>query len=112
MLISDEILKELAWAQEVCGTINDQSAVIERAVSVAAELQGRVKALESFYQNRWLEICEDPGLTDEDRDSLIFRARPGSYSVLGEDTIWDALQAARRVQIACSSNLPKLFSRP
>lgn len=98
MAIPEHMLAELKQAQQLCDALQDQVTELEPVLALVASIQEKQAELESFYTQRWLEICESPELTDEDREALMFDAEPGKYSVLGEDTIWDVLMASAETQ--------------
>ena len=63
------------------------------------DIRQRMSELLSYYQNDWMldveKIEQQPDLARRIDESVT----EGHYSVLGQDTIWDALEQVRAVQV-------------
>lgn len=60
-----------------------------------AAIDQRYKALATLYQAHWLRLSESKALSKAQCQQIEDMVAKGSYSVLGQDTIWNALSDTR-----------------
>ncbi len=99
--------QQLVEMQVLCDKVLDQTEALALALETAQALHQGLKQLEDFYDRDWLRIYSDERLTDADHAALRPHIQDGRYSILSQDTIWDALQAARQAQLSLAKLLVK-----
>jgi hypothetical protein len=97
MALLPEQLQRLLAMQTLCERVEGTAQELEAAVQKIAVLQQEAQALQDFYQHEWLELISDERLSEADRQAV--QSAATGYSVLGQDTIWDALEQVRAVQV-------------
>ena len=98
-------LQQVIRMQGVCDRVIGQAEALGAVVEAIASLNRDIRELEAFYQGDWLRLHDAPAPEGEARAALLGSIAPGNYSILSQDTIWDALQNARRVQLALLKRL-------
>ena len=107
MPLPDTDLKKMLAMQDLCDRIIDQSKALASAQKVIRSLNKDLRQLEDLYEKDWLAISSDKRLDRNDEQALAAAAKKGRYSVLGQDTIWNALQDAYQLQMALTKLLVK-----
>ena len=97
MALLPEQLQRLLAMQTLCERVEGTAQELEAAVQKIVVLQQEADTLQDFYQHEWLELISDERLSDADGQAVQSEAR--GYPVLGQDTIWDALEQVRAVQV-------------
>ena len=97
MALLPEQLQRLLAMQTLCERVEGTAQELEAAVQKIAVLQQEADTLQDFYQHEWLELISDERLSDADRQAV--QSAATGYSVLGQDTSWDALEQVRAVQV-------------
>lgn len=95
------------WPQNLCDEVIDQTRALAQTRTLMRSLNRNLAALAEFYDGDWLAISASKHLTDDDERLIQEAAAKGRYSILAQDTIWDALQDARQAQLA----LTRLLAR-
>lgn len=92
-----ELLNKLRAMQTLYARIDQDNKAIEAFTQFLIESKQRCDALSEFYENEWLDVVgEDERRVEKGLPSLGIEAYEssapnGKYSILGEDTIWNAL---------------------
>lgn len=100
-------LQKLVEMQALCDKIIDQTEALAPTLKTVRSLNKDLRQLEVFYDKDWLQIYSDKRLTDSDHETLLSYVKDGRYSILGEDTIWNAFCAAREIQLSLAKLLVK-----
>ena len=107
MPLPDTDLKKMLAMQDLCDRIIDQSKALASEQKVIRSLNKDLRELESLYEKDWSSIASDKRIDEKDEQALAAAAKKGRYSVLGQDTIWNALQDAYQLQMALTKLLVK-----
>ena len=107
MAISSEQRDKLLQMQVLCDRVIDRTAALAATGSAIRALNKDLDALARLYQDDWLSICTSGKLSRRDERSLEEAAANGRYSILAQDTIWNALQDARELQLSLAKLLVK-----
>lgn len=94
----DKKINKLIKAQHLCETVHAQTQALAATCQLAAELQTNLSALAAFYEKEWRHLREDPDLNEAALERLSDASSGTTYSVLGEDTIWNLLYEAEQTQ--------------
>ena len=84
-------VEKLIEMQTLCHQVEEDANKISEFITFIQEANKRRKMLADFYQNGWMFYFEDEENQDKWDKALEAHIVKGSYSILGEDTIWDAL---------------------
>ena len=107
MSLPDTDLKKLLAMQELCDRVIEQTKALASTQKAIRSLNKDLRQLEVLYEKDWLAISSGTRINKNDEQALAAAAKKGGYSVLGQDTIWNALQDAYQVQIALTKLLVK-----
>ena len=107
MTVPDTDLNKLLAMQGLCDRIIDQTKALASTDKAIRSLNKDLRELEMLYERDWLTLAGDQRLSEEDQRALAAAVPKGRYSVLDQDTIWNALQDAYRLQIALTKLLVK-----
>ncbi|MDO5674552.1 MAG: DUF4298 domain-containing protein [bacterium] len=107
MPLPETDLKKLLAMQDLCDRIIDQTKALAATQKAIRSLNKDLRKLESLYEKDWLSIVSDKRISGKDEAALAAAVKKGRYSVLGQDTIWNALQEAYQVQVALTKVLVK-----
>lgn len=91
--------------QELCDRITDQTRALAATQKAIRTLNKDLRELESLYEKDWLALVSDKRIDAQDEEALTASSKKGCYSVLGQDTIWNALQDAYQLQMALTKLL-------
>lgn len=92
-----ELLNKLRAMQTLYARIDQDNKAIEAFTQFLIESKQRCDALSEFYENEWQDAVEEDdsrvekGLPSLGIEAYESSAPNGKYSILGEDTIWNAL---------------------
>lgn len=100
-------LQKLIEMQTLCDRVIDKTEALTLALETVRALNEDLSQLEGLYDNDWLRIYSDKRLTDSDGEALLSYVKDGRYSILSQDTIWDALQDAQQIQLSLAKLLVK-----
>ena len=84
-----------------------KTSLIKHIRILRGSLNKDLRELESLYEKDWSSIASDKRIDEKDEQALAAAAKKGRYSVLGQDTIWNALQDAYQLQMALTKLLVK-----
>ena len=98
-------IEQLVQMQQLCDRVIEQTEALEPMVEAVANLNRDIRQLEAVYGQDWLRLQDALPASEDDPAALIASIAPGRYSILSQDTIWDALYAARQVQLALVKRL-------
>ena len=107
MALPDSHLKKLLSMQELCERIIDQTQARAANQKVIRALNKDLRELETLYEKDWLSLVSSQQISGKDEAALAAAVGKGRYSVLDQDTIWNALQDAYQVQMALTKLLVK-----
>lgn len=107
MTAPDTDLSKLLAMQGLCDRIVDQTKALAGTDKAIRNLNKDLRELEMLYEKDWLALAGDQRLSEEDQQALAAAVPKGRYSVLDQDTIWNALQDAYRLQISLTKLLVK-----
>ena len=107
MTVPDTDLNKLLAMQGLCDRIIDQTEALGSTDKVIRSLNKDLRELEMLYEKDWLALADDQRLSEDDQRVLAAAVPKGRYSVLDQDTIWNVLQDAYRLQIALTKLLVK-----
>lgn len=68
-------------------------------------LAAALRQLLAVYGEHWLALHQANDLDAAGHAALQAAIAPGRHSVLGQDTVWNALQGARQLQLALAKAL-------
>lgn len=77
--------------QRLCEAVEADNTQLEALLSQLELMQQRSAQLDEFYQQRWLHGSEQLARDTAAMQRLQDLPASGHYSILGQDTIWDAL---------------------
>ncbi|MGH8054799.1 MAG: DUF4298 domain-containing protein [Stenotrophomonas sp.] len=107
MALQKNDLQLLIEMQALCDKVLDQTEALAPMLETVDTLNHDIKRLEAFYDKDWLRLHDDKQLTDSDHEALRPHIKDGRYSILAQDTIWDAFVTAREIQLSLTKLLVK-----
>lgn len=92
--------ERLIAMQTLCVQVEKDCEVIENFAAFLQEARKRQQELATFYEEEWMDLVYDGDINphpdaDALNETLIAHIPEGHYSIMGEDTIWNALVAHR-----------------
>lgn len=105
MTMDNADIEQLVRMQQLCDRVINQTEALEPVLEAIAGLNKDIQQLEAIYGQDWLRLHDALPAGADTPAALHACIAPGRYSVLSQDTIWDALQAARQVQLALAKRL-------
>lgn len=87
--------ERLQRAQALCVRVEADHAELTRLLRALPAMQRRHDALARYYDAHWLADVQALQAQPDAERRLLDATPDGHYSVLAEDTIWDALSDAR-----------------
>lgn len=100
-------LQHLHDMQALCDEIIDQTKALDATRKLIRALNRNLRNLQDFYEQHWLALAQDKRLSESDVRALESAIAKGRYSILDQDTIWNALQDAHHTQMAVLKVLVK-----
>ena len=92
-------VEQLVLMQQLCDRVTEQTEALEPVVQAIARLNGDIQRLGAMYEQDALPAGSNGPA------ALLASISPGRHSILGQDTIWNALHEARQVQLALLKRL-------
>lgn len=96
--------KQLASLQMLCLQVEQDNAEIQAFLKQLKVAEKRRKQLTEAYHQDWQALAKLP---QETLAQIQVEVPEGHYSVLAEDTIWDALETGRQARVALLKLLVK-----
>jgi hypothetical protein len=88
-------LEKLIEMQALCHEVEADVNKISDFIAFIQDAQARKQKLAEFYQSEWMFYYEDEKNKEAWDKELEKHVAEDSFSILDEDTIWDALQDGR-----------------
>lgn len=88
-------LDRLIEMQALCHQVEADADKISEFIVFIEEAQARKEKLAEFYQSEWMFYYEDEKNKEAWNKELEKHVAEDSFSILDEDTIWDALMDER-----------------
>lgn len=98
-------VEQLVLMQQLCDRVTEQTEALEPVVQAIARLNGDIQQLGAMYGQDWLRLHDALPAGSNGPAALLASIAPGRHSILGQDTIWNALHEARQVQLALVKRL-------
>ena len=98
-------VEQLVLMQQLCDRVTEQTEALEPVVQAIARLNGDIQRLGAMYEQDWLRLHDALLAGSNGPAALLASIAPGRHSILGQDTIWNALHEARQVQLALLKRL-------
>ena len=95
MALSDRDFGQLKVMQAACTQVEADAEALRDFSAKVAEIRARYQALSSTYQADWRRLADEASPSDAQQAELDAMVAEGGYSVLGQDTIWSALEDVR-----------------
>ena len=77
--------------QTLCTALEDDLRQLRKFGKFLSSVDERYRKLGALYQAHWMELSESADLNDNQRQQIQAMVAEGSFSVLDQDTIWNAL---------------------
>ena len=91
MPLSPDDFAQLQEMQTLCTALEDDLRQLRKFGKFLSSVDERYRKLGALYQAHWMELSESADLDDNQRQQIQAMVAKGSYSVLDQDTIWNAL---------------------
>ena len=91
MPLSPEDFALLQQMQTLCTELEADVKQLRQLGKLLNRMDERYKQLPAIYQAHWMALTESEDLDDSQRQQIKAMVAKGSYSILGEDTIWNVL---------------------
>jgi CMP-N-acetylneuraminic acid synthetase len=88
-------IDRLIEMQALCHLVEEDANKIGDFIAFIQEAEARKQKLADFYQSEWMFYYEDEKNKEAWDKELEKHVAEDSFSILDEDTIWDALQDER-----------------
>ena len=88
-------IDRLIEMQALCHLVEEDANKISDFIAFIQEAEARKQKLADFYQSEWMFYYEDEKNKEAWDKELEKHIAEDSFSILDEDTIWDALQDER-----------------
>lgn len=105
MALSKKDQAKLEEMQRLCTAVEQDIIEIENFRQFFTQAFQRLIKLSEFYDKDWLRIVDSGKLDEAGVQAVEKLTKEGQYSILDEDTIWDALTDSRAVYIALLKDL-------
>lgn len=99
MPISQNDYDKLARMQVLAETATEDKRKIDEFIQFLEEVSQRQDELMDLYQEDWMRLVEDENLDEAQEEALQALVSEGQYSVLDQDTIWNALEELSDAQV-------------
>lgn len=103
--MNDHDFATLLDMQQLCTALEEDARQINAFADVLSAIEQRQQRLSALYQADWLRLVEETSLTDAQQKRLDDALSQDSYSILGQDTIWNALSDIREGYILLLKSL-------
>ena len=98
---------KLQKMQALCADVEADNRRLEHCLRSLKAAEKRRVALQDFYERDWLRLAESPDLSAAQAAGLQALVAEGGYSVLGQDTIWNALSDQHALRLKLLKHLAK-----
>ena len=88
-------IDRLIEMQALCHLVEEDANKISDFIAFIQETEARKQKLAEFYQSEWMFYYEDEKNKEAWNKELEKHVAEDSFSILDEDTIWDALMDER-----------------
>lgn len=105
MTMHNADIEQLVRMQQLCDRVINQAEALEPVLEAIAGLNRDMQQLEAIYGQDWLRLQDALPAGQAAPAAVLACIAPGRHSVLGQDTVWNALHAARQVQRALLKQL-------
>ncbi|MDO5626344.1 MAG: DUF4298 domain-containing protein [Pseudomonadota bacterium] len=101
MTLSKKDIAKLTRMNDLCEQVEADNQAIAQLCKRLKKSDKTSRELLDLYEKHWLELAEPGKLSDEQRREIDALAKKGRYSVLAQDTVWNALsdQHALRIKL-------------
>ncbi|MDO5687380.1 MAG: DUF4298 domain-containing protein [Neisseria sp.] len=101
MAMTKKDFDKLKQMQSLCAEVESDNKQLKQLLRLFKTADKRRDELQTLYENDWLHLVESEELSKEQRRELESLQAKGKYSILDQDTIWNALsdQYDLRVQL-------------
>lgn len=86
--------QDFAMLQEMQQLCTEVEQDVEKIAAFTQHLEAahrRYQALSALYHNHWQRLTETEAISDTQKQQIESMVAAGSYSVFGQDTVWNAL---------------------
>lgn len=91
MPLSQKDLSTLQEMQTLCSELEADLTQMVAFKRYLGEVEVRHQKLSTLYESQWQRLTESEQLSAEEQAVIESMVREGHYSILGQDTIWNAL---------------------
>lgn len=91
MPLTDKDFAKLARMQTLCTQLEADAGTLKAFINKLKNIEATRSELTQAYQEDWLTLTESGELSDTQYQQLNNMVANGGYSILAQDTIWDAL---------------------
>ena len=97
MALPENDFTQLKDMQVACTQVEADARTLRDMVAAVESIRARYQSLSESYQADWQRLADDEKLSPSQRqqEELDSMVAEGGYSVLGQDTIWNALEDVR-----------------
>ncbi len=95
MALPETDLAQRRAMQAACTQVEADGQALRDVAAMPAEIRARHRAFSSAYQADWLRLTEDQEPSNVQNAALQAAVADGAYPILGQDTIWNALEDLR-----------------
>ena len=109
MSLSKEDENKLVEMQQLCNQVEQDIVKINEFKDFLLEAGARFDALAEWYDEDWLRVIDSEEIDDEQTALVEGIVPEGHYSILNQDTIWDALTESRDAYVQLLKTLADLM---
>ena len=99
MPLAQEDYEKLSKMQELTNLAIQDTRKIDEIIQYLEQVSQRQDELMDLYQEDWMRLVEDENLDEAQEEALQALVSDGQYSVLDQDTIWNALEELSDAQV-------------
>ena len=109
MALSDKDFKKLQDMQALTAELEADIKTLASFKKYLNATAKRQEQLGQFYQEEWMELVDSEDFDEEQEAALKKMVKKGHYSILDQDTIWDALNGIQDQYSSLLKALVKFF---
>ncbi|UJF24367.1 DUF4298 domain-containing protein [Suttonella sp. R2A3] len=108
--MNDQAFNTLLEMQRLYTELTQDAVELRAFVETLERIDQRYQALSTFYQDHWLALVESDCLSEAQQHALDEAVAPNTYSILGEDTIWNTISEIHQNYLTLLKSLAQKIS--